>query len=49
MPSSLEYWHIGETNTRLGKVTERSRRGEKRREVFVDTAEGGRERGKRRL
>jgi hypothetical protein len=35
MPSSLEYWHIGETNTRLGKVTERTGRGEKRREVTM--------------
>jgi len=30
MPSSLEYWHIGETNTRLEKVTERSVSGAKR-------------------
>src|SRR4029079_10130087 len=30
MPSSDEYWHIGETMTRLGRTTERSCRGEKR-------------------
>jgi hypothetical protein len=30
MPSSLEYWHMGETKTRLRKVTERSASGEKR-------------------
>src|SRR5688572_5744872 len=29
MPSSEEYWHIGDTRTRLGRVTERSARGEK--------------------
>ena len=33
MPSSEEYWHIGETKTRLGKVTERSVNGEKSRDM----------------
>ena len=29
MPSSLEYWHMGETKTRLWNETERSAKGEK--------------------
>jgi hypothetical protein len=29
MPSSLEYWHMGETNTRLWNSTERRTSGEK--------------------
>jgi hypothetical protein len=29
MPSSLEYWHMGETKTRFRKVTERSVSGAK--------------------
>jgi hypothetical protein len=33
MPPSDEYWHIGETKTRLGKVTERSGKGEKSRDM----------------
>jgi hypothetical protein len=33
MPSSLEYWHIGETKMRLWKETERSCSGEKRRDM----------------
>src|SRR5579862_593970 len=32
MPSSLEYWHMGETKMRLWKVTERRVSGENRRE-----------------
>jgi hypothetical protein len=35
MPSSAEYWHMGETNTRLGIVTERSARGLKSRDMGV--------------
>ncbi len=27
MPSSAEYWHIGETTTRLGSTSSRSRNG----------------------
>ncbi len=34
-PSSAEYWHMGETKTRLGIVTERSRTGLKRRDMEV--------------
>src|ERR1700674_3027349 len=33
MPSSLEYWHIGETKMRFLKATERSSSGEKRRDM----------------
>src|SRR5471030_2401747 len=34
IPCSLEYWHMGETKTRLWKATERSVKGEKRLEAI---------------
>src|SRR5580704_19676583 len=35
-PSSLEYWHMGETNTRLGKLTPANWMGENNSDRFVD-------------
>jgi hypothetical protein len=42
MPSSEEYWHIGETKIRLGNVTERSCNGEKRWDIAWDSRRGSR-------
>src|SRR5580704_10422367 len=35
-PSSLEYWHMGETNTRLGKLTPANWMEENNSDRFVD-------------
>src|SRR5207237_4501854 len=39
-PSTLEYWHIGETKTRFLKVSSRRVRGEKRWVIWADFREG---------
>ena len=42
-PSTLEYWHIGETMIRLASVSERSGSGSKRCGIPLDYVEGAQE------
>src|ERR1700704_349185 len=37
-PSTLEYWHIGETTMRLASVSERRGSGSKRCDILLDYA-----------
>src|SRR3954469_9393358 len=41
LPSSEEYWHIGDTTTRLGRVTPRSVIGENSMLMGISESEGG--------